>query len=68
MGEDEDFLAQAALRSLLGVVAVLRSCECEALLPAAEETGVARVQRGAVPDGAAGGATARVVGGRAPAL
>ncbi|KAG0528471.1 hypothetical protein BDA96_05G014700 [Sorghum bicolor] len=38
----EDYLAQTALRSLPGAAAVLRSCECEALLRAAEETGVAR--------------------------
>ncbi|KAJ1264657.1 hypothetical protein BS78_08G017000 [Paspalum vaginatum] len=36
----EEFLARSALRTLPGAVAVLRSCE--ALLPAAEELGVAR--------------------------
>jgi hypothetical protein len=36
----DDFLAQAALRALPGAAAVLRSCE--ALLPAADELGVAR--------------------------
>ncbi|XP_066336631.1 root phototropism protein 2-like [Miscanthus floridulus] len=38
----EDFLAQDALRSLPGAIAVLRSCECDALLPAADELDVAR--------------------------
>ncbi|CAO2145382.1 unnamed protein product [Urochloa humidicola] len=38
----DDFLAQSALRSLPSAIAVLRSCEAAALLPAAEELGITR--------------------------
>ncbi|CAN6357414.1 unnamed protein product [Urochloa humidicola] len=38
----DDFLAQSALRALPSAVAVLRSCEAAALLPAAEELGITR--------------------------